>query len=143
MRKLLFALLLVTAHVLVLAQEGSGEKEVREVELARFEAQVKGDINKVKLFLADELKYTHTTGKTETKEEFLTALSSGLKYLAIEPSQLEVKVYGQTAVITGQAAIKVESNGQQFSFKIKYTDVYVLREKRWQMVAWQSTRLPD
>ena len=119
------------------------QREVREIELARFDAQVKGDINKLKLFFADELKYTHATGKTETKDEFLKALSAGLKYLSIEPSQLEVHVYGQSAVITGQATIKVESAGQQLSFKIKYTDVYVLRDKRWQVVAWQSTRLPE
>jgi ketosteroid isomerase-like protein len=142
----LSSLLIVVAFVTLVGAQtkpAKTEQEVRAVELARFEAQLKGDLDKVKLFLADELKYTHSTGKTETKEEFLKALASGLKYLSIEPSQLDIHVYGQTSVITGQASIKIESGGQQLSFKIKYTDVYTLRDGRWQMVAWQSTRLPD
>jgi hypothetical protein len=29
------------------------------------------------------------------------------------------------------------------SFRVRFTDVYVNKGGKWQMVAWQSTRLPD
>ena len=28
-------------------------------------------------------------------------------------------------------------------FGVRYTDVYLRRSGRWQLLAWQSTRLPD
>ena len=51
-----------------------------------------------------------------------------------------VRLYGDTAVITGAATIGLR--GQAAPFTLRYTLVYVKREGQWRMVAWQSTRLP-
>jgi ketosteroid isomerase-like protein len=92
--------------------------------------------------LAEELSYTHSSGKTDTKAELLASVSSGkLKYESIEPSDTKVRVYGSTAVITGQANLKINNNGQPLSFAMKFTGVYAKRDGRWQLVAYQSTRL--
>jgi len=49
---------------------------------------------------------------------------------------------GDTVVLTGIAQIKVVSNGTPNAFGVRFTDVYAKRDGRWQMVTWQSTRLP-
>jgi hypothetical protein len=35
------------------------------------------------------------------------------------------------------------SNGRPNSFGVRFTDVYANKGGRWQMVTWQSTRLPE
>ena len=47
-----------------------------------------------------------------------------------------------TYVLTGTVGVNGEQAGQALSMRIVYTDVYVNRDGRWQLLAWQSTRLP-
>ena len=54
--------------------------------------------------------------------------SGALKYESIEPADLKVRVYGTTAVITASAAITSVSKGQTQNNKLRYTDVWVLRD---------------
>ena len=49
---------------------------------------------------------------------------------------------GDAVVSTGVAQIKVVSQGKPNAFGVRFTDVYAKRNGRWQMVTWQSTRLP-
>jgi len=46
-------------------------------------------------------------------------------------------------VLTGACRISVTSGGRPNSFSVRFTDVYANTGGRWQMVAWQSTRLPE
>lgn len=135
-------ILLSLSTELLPAQVGpspSAEEEVERVERLRFAAMVRADTAELRWLLADELRYTHTTGQLETKQQFLETLGSGrLDYVSIEPEELAVRIYGSTAVVSGRSRMGV---GEQ-RFSIRFLDVYVRRADRWQMVAWQATRLP-
>ena len=48
-----------------------------------------------------------------------------------------------TVVLTGAARISVTSNANPINFGVRFTDVYINKGGQWQMVAWQSTRLPE
>jgi len=114
---------------------------VKAAELKRFEAAEKDDLDLLGKTLADDLTYTHSTGVLQTKAQFLDDLKSGkLKFKKIEPSDLQVRVYGTTAIINGTAKLAVVSDGQPKDVSIRFTDVWVNRAGRWQMVAWQSTK---
>ena len=63
-------------------------------------------------------------------------------YTSIEPSEVKAQDLGNAVVLTGVAAISVNSGGKPNSFRVRFTDVYAKRDGRWQMVTWQSTRLP-
>ena len=64
-------------------------------------------------------------------------------YTAVEPSDVKAQDLGDAVVLTGAARIGVMSNGNPVSFRVRFTDVYVNKGGQWQMVTWQSTRLPD
>jgi hypothetical protein len=116
---------------------------VKAAELARFEAATKNDLDALGKLLADDLTYSHSTGVLETKEVFLDSLKSGkLQFKKIEPADLQVRVYDKTAVINGTAKVSVVSEGKPKDISLRYTDVWVNRAGKWQMVAWQSTKLP-
>jgi ketosteroid isomerase-like protein len=120
------------------------QMEIRAVEQRRFDAMVRGDVAALDEILAEDLTYVHTTAALETKADFLRRLRTGdLKYETIGPESQEVRVYGSTGVVTGIARVRVLSGGQPHMFGMRYTDVYVKRGNRWQMAAWQATRLPQ
>ena len=119
------------------------EQEIRQRETRRFEAVVRGDIGALDDILSDDLSYTHATGVYETKAEFIDKLRSGqLKYESLTPEDMRVRVYDTTGVVTGVARVKVQVKGESLSFQLRFTDVYVKKGDRWQMVAWHATRLP-
>ncbi len=120
------------------------QREILDLDTQRMRAMVHVDIAALDRILADDLTYTHTTGRVDTKATLLAALRSGeLKYQMIEPKNVEARAYGDAAVVTGRATVAVEAGNQKSSFQIRFTDVYVKRQGRWQMCAWQSTRLPQ
>ena len=62
---------------------------------------------------------------------------------AIVPSEVKAQDVGNAVVLTGVAAISVNSNGKPNSFRVRFTDVYENQNGTWRMVNWQSTRIPD
>ncbi len=102
------------------------------------------NIEELGTILADDLTYTHTTGQNETKVEFLSSLQSQkIKYESIDPKEVEPRIYDSTAVVTGISAMRVSTGEQHFSFSIRFIEVYQKRDGNRQLVAWQSTRLPE
>ena len=117
--------------------------EVRAADSKRITAMVKGDAAELGALLAEELTYTHTTGQVESREEFLASISAGkLDYESIERTEDQTRIYGNTAVVSGRADMKVKAQGKDLALAIRFTAVWVKGEKGWRMVAWQSTRLP-
>jgi hypothetical protein len=117
------------------------EQQVLSVEQARVAALLRADTKQLNLVLADDLTYTHSSGRTDTKKELLASVTSAsLKYEAIEPAETKVRLYGATAIVTGMAQLKINNKGESLSFALKFTGVYTKRD--WQLVGYQSTRLP-
>ena len=114
--------------------------EILALENRRIEAMLKGDVRVLDEILADDLIYTHTTARLDTKASFIDAVKTGKSvYNSLELQFGEVRDLGDTAVVTGHGKFHVGSN----KFELKFTDVYAKRNGAWQMVAWQSTRIPD
>jgi ketosteroid isomerase-like protein len=126
--------------------DDDAEKQIRQLERERVEALVKGDVKTLDRILSDDLIYTHSTGRLDTKKSFIDSIKSGAqKYEAMDHADLSVRTYQHMALITGRSAVKVRSGGANAelrSFEIRFMSVFVKQSGRWQMVAWQSTRLP-
>jgi len=57
-------------------------------------------------------------------------------------SDVEVRLYGETALVIGRASMKATFRGQNVGGEFRYTDVWVKRQGAWQNVASQATLLP-
>jgi hypothetical protein len=137
----IFTLWVLKSYV-VLSQT-SAESVVAEIEKQRFAAFVSKDYTYLDKVLADDLFYCHSNALIDTKSSLIQSLKDGkLTYQEMTPEEIKVRIYGKTAVITGLCAAKVLSNGQQINTKFRFTDVYVKNKVGWQMVSWQSLRLP-
>ena len=121
---------------------GNGEMIV-ELDTKRMQAMATKDIATLDAVLADDLVYTHSSARLDTKRSLIEAMVSGATvYTSVEPSDVKAQDLGDAVVLTGVAQIKVVSNGTPNAFGVRFTDVYARRDGRWQMVTWQSTRLP-
>src|SRR6476619_4301006 len=138
MRNFLLLSLLLVSTVPAASAEAKAPKAapadaVKALELQRFEAATKNDLDTLGKLLADDLTYTHSTGVLETKTVFLESLKSGkLQFKTIEPADLQVRVYGDTAVINGTAKVSVVSEGKPKDISLRFTDVWVSRAGKWQ-----------
>ena len=118
------------------------EQEIKELEHRRFRAMLQADGTTLDQILANELTYTHSSGRVDSKAQLVHSLQSGeLKYDSISADDVSVRTYGDSAVVRGRARMKVQSGEQKLDLQIRYTDVYVRHGGRWQLVAWQSTRI--
>jgi Domain of unknown function (DUF4440) len=115
-----------------------------ELDAKRMAASVARDYDMLNQLIADELIYTHSSARMDTKASLIGNMRSGsTRYTAMTPSEVVAQDLGDAVVLTGVCAISVMSGGKPNSFKVRFIDVYARRSAGWQMVTWQSTRLVD
>ena len=119
------------------------EQDVLRIQADRFRAMTESDIDALESILADDLVYTHTTGRSETKAEFLESIQGTVSYRSVEPRETQVRFFGDTAVTNGAAAMHVSAGERQIIMEILFTEVYQKNAGKWQLVSWQSTRIPE
>jgi len=103
---------------------------------------VAGDAAALGRLLSDQLVYTHSNARVDTKTSLIEAITSKRSnYQKIERPEEAIRVYGDAAVVAGQARIELGGPSPR-TLNLRYTDVWVKAAAGWQMVAWQSTPIP-
>src|SRR6202048_2690474 len=122
---------------------GNGQMVI-DLDKKRMTAMAQKDIATLNTLLSADLIYTHSSARLDTKQSLIGNMESGSTvYTAVEPSDVKAQDLGDAVVLTGSCRIGVMSGGRPNSFGVRFTDVYAKKGGRWQMVAWQSTRLPE
>jgi hypothetical protein len=117
--------------------------EIKKLEDRRFQAMIDSDFGTLDKVLGDGLIYTHSSGQSDTRAEYIALCKKGVfKYLNIERPIENMQVYGETVVVTGHAKMDVLIEGKRKLLNSRYTNVWIKGAKGWQMVAWQSTPIP-
>jgi hypothetical protein len=121
------------------------EAAVVDADSARFRAMIERDLPTLRLVLADELVYIHSSSTRQTKSEHLADLERGAaNYSRIDVKEQVPYVYGGTGLIQGVATFTTGTAGRESApFTLRYTSVYVKRQGRWQMVAFSCSRITD
>jgi hypothetical protein len=119
------------------------EKEILAVDDRRYKAMVDKDYVTLDKLLADTLRYTHSTARSENKSEYMGVLTSGkVSYTAATRDSIAMSVYGDTVVAHGKVSMQVLAGGETKQLHSMYLNVYVKGAHGWQMVAWASTPIP-
>src|SRR5260370_25690462 len=120
----------------------NGQKII-DLDKKRMNAMAQKDIATLNALLADDLIYTHTTARLDTKKSLIGNMEAGSTvYTAVEPSDVKAQDLGDAVVLTGSCRISVIAQGRPNTFGVRFTDVYAKKGGQWQMVTQESTRLP-
>jgi ketosteroid isomerase-like protein len=65
--------------------------------------------------------------------------SGDLKPAVITDDQMKVNIYGPAALVTGTEHLEGTYKGRSGKFDLRFANVYVFRDGRWQMVRHQAT----
>lgn len=125
-------------------ETGEVEQELIKLEIDWAEAYLKKDIAFLDRILADDWTYTDSEGNVMIKAQDLAELKSG-EFVVTSWAQdnVKVRVYGDTAVVTGRGTIKAQYKGKDASGQFQYTDTFIRRDGRWQCVATHSSTIPQ
>jgi ketosteroid isomerase-like protein len=122
---------------------GNGQTVI-DLDKKRMDAMATKDIAALNDIISDELVYTHSSARIDTKKSLIGNMESGSTvYTSVVPSDVKAQDLGDTVILTGSCKISVMSGGKPNSFGVRFTDVYANKGGKWQMVTWQSTRLAE
>jgi ketosteroid isomerase-like protein len=118
----------------------SAEDEIKKLEEARNQAILHGDAAALDRMTSDDYTFITLRGEMRSKSDILKGFASGsFHYESREISDLKVRIYGDTAVVTGRSVQKGLENGKDYSGDYWFTRVYIKLKGRWLTVALQTT----
>lgn len=90
--------------------------------------------------LTDDFVLITPGGTRRSKLDVIEELRTpGLKMDPYEPAEVQVRIYGDSAVITGRILQKFTLGGIRFANDLRYTDVWVRRKGRWMLVSGHTS----
>ncbi len=116
------------------------QREIKQLEDERNRAILQGDVDALDRMTADDYTFITLRGELRTKDEILKGFKSGsFKYDSRQISDLNVRVYGDAAIVTGRSIQNGRENGKDYSGDYRFTRVYVRQNGHWRTVALQTT----
>jgi ketosteroid isomerase-like protein len=120
-------------------QNTKTEQELLKANQEYDTALLRGDAVALDRLYADEFVYTNPDGEIRDKAQQLAFTRLGdLKFESAQSSDVKVRVYGKTAVMTGRFNAKGTFKGKTIDVRERYTAVWVKQNGRWQLVAEQG-----
>lgn len=94
--------------------------------------------------MAEDFRQIDARGNVETKAGFVDDLvSPDLKLDPYAVEDFEVRVYGDTALLSGRTRMTGRYQGRAFNTHYRYIDIYVRRGGAWKIVSVQISPMPD
>lgn len=122
----------------------SVEQTLAKMEQDWVDASLKKDTAFVDRLLADDYVGIGSDGSVWTKSMQIDVLRTGeLKFDSVNIDGIKVRVFGDTAVVTYGQTEKSQYQGKDTSGRTTWTDIYVKRNGKWQLVANHSSRVEE
>jgi len=149
-QKVLFTVLAVSLSLTALAKttqtsrDGGVEQTIRQLENENREATLKNDASVFERLLADDWLNTNANGTVTTKAQLMSLVKSGtFKISSLEYDDVMVRAYKDTVVVTGRStSTRMGQDNKLITGQVRFTRVYIKRDKGWQVVSAQSTPIP-
>ena len=120
-------------------QASQSEQEVRKLERAWLDAYEQHDGKAMNEIVADDFAITFPDGSMQTKPQILDSIkaprSSASPSLKFYTEDVQARVYGDTVILMGRVITEYQRDGKAMKEQSRYTDTYVKRQGRWQVVA--------
>jgi hypothetical protein len=117
------------------------EHELKRLENEWLNSYLRGDKQTFDRIVADDFTRTDESGKFSTKaeEKALIQVPPASVNASLTNEDMQVRVYGNAAIVTGRIVSKVPGS---LNFQSRFTDTFLERGRRWQVVARHYSRIP-
>lgn len=118
------------------------EQLLRQMNDDWVKALVRGDAGTLDRIMAEDFFFAYPF-EGDDKGQFISDVSSGdvrVEYMGRE--NVGVRIWGDTAVLTGKDSAKWYYQGRDFSGHYKIIHVYARRNQQWQLVSVQACPIP-
>jgi ketosteroid isomerase-like protein len=142
------AILLVTLAVSVLPAKAPSE-DIKRTLVAIEQDVVHGnetcDRAAIERVEADEFIFTSPAGKVTDKQQDLASLKDCRPSIVhAEIDDAKFQMHGEVAILNAQITEHpTNKEGQVVTRRYRFSDVFVWRDGRWQMVLGHASRIPD
>lgn len=118
------------------------EKAVLDTEYAWCQSYLKADIAALTEIELDGYTLIDPQGRTVTKSDEIAELKSGsTRFLELSSHELSVRLYGDTAIVTGRTVLKAIEDNEPHDGIFQFTDTFVRQNGRWRVAAEHVTRV--
>ena len=122
----------------VAANFASDEQALRKLDREHAIATYMADAKWFSEHLADDYVLLAADGTQQTKAQVIEALGKpGRAIEAYETSDVQIRPYGSTAIITGRMIQKSTADGERVIAELRYSDVWIKTEEGWFNVSGQ------
>ena len=117
-------------------------EDVNKAEDYRYTVEIAKNKPEIEKILGAEFFYNQPDGTYKDRSAYI---ESTLKdnMIQAERYNVETEVIGNTAIIQGNAKVLVNLGGTPTPFDLRYLNVWVFRDGRWQLIARQSAPKPN
>ena len=125
---------------MTLSSSGQDEMEVRQLEARRQAALVALDMEALADMFAEDIVHVHTNGMVHDKAAILSHIRSRAQFVAVERRNLVVRVYGDTALLTGDLINSLRIAGEEEPRIMKAFATQVMRRTDgvWRFVSFHA-----
>jgi ketosteroid isomerase-like protein len=109
----------------------------------------RNDVQMHDRFWADDLIYTRSAGRRVTKAEVMRDVQSAPAPKPSDPKtfytaeDIRIQQYGTTAIVAFRLVVTTQREGSTQILNLLNSGTFLKREGKWQVVNWQSTRMPQ
>ena len=141
-RTIVMAVLVLTTASLALGQKpragrdrGNIEQVIKQLDQERIQAQIKSDTEALERIYAADFIGVGPSGALRTKPQVISDFTSGeLKFQSITTNEVQVRIYGNTAIETGRSTMNGQDGGKAVPRDNRFTRVWVKQQGHWRLV---------
>ena len=108
----------------------------------KFDFMILKQFDSLSLILDADLKYIHSNGWVESKEDLLANLKSDkLVYMQVLVSETKVTLTNHVAIVSGKGLFSVILENQTLEIPLMYSEIYVKKRGKWLLLHRHANKL--
>lgn len=136
------ALVMSSASIELAAAQGGDEAAVAAAVEALRQAMLTADKEKLLAVAHDKLSYSHSSGATETKEQYAAAIASKKTiFKTVTFGDQTIAVVGDNAIVRNTFSADLDRSGKADAVKIGVLQVWRKEGGAWKLLARQGYKL--
>ena len=137
-----YILLLLFAFTCTVMFGQSADPVIRDLSQKKFQWMVSGRLDSLAAMLDERLVFIHSNGLMQDKTAVIDDIKNKkLVFHSIVAHPLEVRLYEDSAILTGRGKFEGINDQKPFSVELLYTEVYVKSKGRWFLASRHANKI--